>query len=488
MSMSITEKTKKYSTDASPSWNGYNHQGKVGIFVVLKLINELKIDYDTCAIYELELEWLEDFSILKNGEYIALHQVKTYKETMPSKYKEAIWLLLAKTIDIPKIKNTYLHTTVPISNIDNLRESILAYKISEKVETEVDNEGQEKKKSKNYWTPKQCKDHVLNSGRYEEAFDKFSLFSYGQSCLHCSMDEIEEKIKFQIKTLYKGVVTEQQLDRTYLHLLGLLDRHIRERHRDIQIGKKDQKVPISFQEILKVVQKNYELLSREYCIYLLRHEFNNITNQYIEDLEEEYQYSDDNVNKENLNRLINAVLELDDESFFKFCMKITPHHPVNDDNPESLLEALRNYIPETHMTEGYLEILKQIQHKIDSIKHMFFQKGEDSQNISYLPTTIIESNSKPKVGRMVDKILQNSILVEESLHEVDVMITKSINLQSLKPEKINSDLPEVDGEPLSYNHSLNRIKIDHKDYHNRIVKIKKIRMIDLKTAKRELDK
>lgn len=52
--------------DASPSWNGYNHQGKVALLVVLDMIRTEEISKEDMKDYELELEWLEDFSIKKN--------------------------------------------------------------------------------------------------------------------------------------------------------------------------------------------------------------------------------------------------------------------------------------------------------------------------------------------------------------------------------------------------------------------------------------
>lgn len=54
-----------YSTDASFSWKGYNYQGKVGLLVALKKIEEIRISEEDLADYSLELEWLEDFSIKK---------------------------------------------------------------------------------------------------------------------------------------------------------------------------------------------------------------------------------------------------------------------------------------------------------------------------------------------------------------------------------------------------------------------------------------
>lgn len=43
METKTIEGIESYSTDASPSWNGFNHQGKVAIYVVLKMFREGEI-------------------------------------------------------------------------------------------------------------------------------------------------------------------------------------------------------------------------------------------------------------------------------------------------------------------------------------------------------------------------------------------------------------------------------------------------------------
>ena len=60
--------------DASCSWNGYNHQGKLAIWYALKKIAELydsgKTEQENLSILEtyfLEIEYLEDFSF---GRYL----------------------------------------------------------------------------------------------------------------------------------------------------------------------------------------------------------------------------------------------------------------------------------------------------------------------------------------------------------------------------------------------------------------------------------
>ncbi|MEI8644332.1 hypothetical protein P4S56_09190 [Pseudoalteromonas sp. Hal056] len=80
----MAEDVKSALHDATPSWNGFNYQGKVGLYVCLKLILEnLQRDgldsesfNNFLGSYSVEYEWVEDFSIKNNGEYVSLHQVK----------------------------------------------------------------------------------------------------------------------------------------------------------------------------------------------------------------------------------------------------------------------------------------------------------------------------------------------------------------------------------------------------------------------------
>lgn len=81
--------------NATASWSGYLHQGKVGIFVSLKKINELinKPNQDLSK-WKVEYESAEDIDI-KNGSVVdSRHQVKAYKEAKyPNDYKDVLGIL-----------------------------------------------------------------------------------------------------------------------------------------------------------------------------------------------------------------------------------------------------------------------------------------------------------------------------------------------------------------------------------------------------------
>lgn len=121
--------------DASNSWNGYNHQGKLAILFAIRHIletydNTLSVDDNKKVLdeYFIEIEYLEDFSIGRhtnsNDEYYSVHQVKNHATRNAADYDSAL-LGLAYHVDaMPTLKNAYLHAT---TNIDFQGETVQDY-------------------------------------------------------------------------------------------------------------------------------------------------------------------------------------------------------------------------------------------------------------------------------------------------------------------------------------------------------------------------
>ena len=112
--------------DASNSWNGYNHQGKLAILLAIKEIIMLYDNTKTVeenenelSKYFLEIEHLEDFSIgrMVNGkeEYLSIHQVKNHASGAAQNYNSAFLGLVYHVQKMPTLKNAYLHTTTNIT-------------------------------------------------------------------------------------------------------------------------------------------------------------------------------------------------------------------------------------------------------------------------------------------------------------------------------------------------------------------------------------
>lgn len=108
--------------DASLSWNGYNHQGKIALYYAISqltaLIDRELSDQENIAkleSYFLELEYLEDFSVgqFVNGglQYSSVHQVKARNEQNVNQYESALLGLVNHLRTTPSIAEAYLHTT-----------------------------------------------------------------------------------------------------------------------------------------------------------------------------------------------------------------------------------------------------------------------------------------------------------------------------------------------------------------------------------------
>lgn len=97
----MTGIVKSVLHDATPSWNGYNYQGKVGLYVCLaNILREAQDGINLPAFdvfldqHHIEYEWIEDFSIKKNDDYLSLHQVKHKAKNKFSDHVEAIATIL----------------------------------------------------------------------------------------------------------------------------------------------------------------------------------------------------------------------------------------------------------------------------------------------------------------------------------------------------------------------------------------------------------
>jgi hypothetical protein len=112
--------TKSALHDATPTWNGFNYQGKIGLYACLCIIKQtyLKsgvtehIDHQYFDQFSIEYEWIEDFSILKNDAYQSIHQVKHYNASAFSNYLDAIDTIVCRRIGVISIDDLIPHVLV----------------------------------------------------------------------------------------------------------------------------------------------------------------------------------------------------------------------------------------------------------------------------------------------------------------------------------------------------------------------------------------
>lgn len=458
----VKNKKIDFYIDASPSWNGYNHQGKVGLLVVLDMIKKKKISEETIKEYELELEWLEDFSIKRNSKYISIHQVKTYDSSAPSDFKDAIWILLAKLLEISTIENAYLHTVKDMSFKNQINSKLPDYSMNES--DNGDN------------IPFKSKKSVDDSGRYEELFSKFRLYNYSneeddEDVFFCEMSNIEKIIKNKIQELSEKSLTSTHLSRVYYNLLGLIDNNIKEQH-DIIQKKKGKKVRIPFDKIFEVLNKNHEAISEDYAIYKMRSEFEIASAEYInnyKDILKEY-YADDETELNKFikfNKLVCNIGDLNNSDFLKFSLKIMPDTLIKKGSCDYEIE-LSNALNKTNLQNCFFKILKEIETGLDNNKWVYL-----SNNKAYLPSLINDDDDA-----FGNKIVLNRLFDNENpelLNEVDIIITKDITVISIKDEKFFSQIPFDDTEE------------GNRKRNDRITIMKKVGLMKIDDVRKELD-
>ncbi|EPV1122816.1 ABC-three component system protein [Vibrio harveyi] len=111
--------SKSVLCDATPSWNGYNYQGKVGLYVCLvnileeanKGINKPSFA-DFLNQHHIEYEWIEDFAIKRDETYLSLHQVKHKSENRFKDHLDAIETILLRKNGVLSDSDIFKYFTI----------------------------------------------------------------------------------------------------------------------------------------------------------------------------------------------------------------------------------------------------------------------------------------------------------------------------------------------------------------------------------------
>ncbi|CAO96785.1 ABC-three component system protein [Erwinia tasmaniensis] len=320
--MTVSNKTKGMLFDATNSWNGYSYQGRVGLYICLSTIARLLVNGDQAELdeisrYSLEYEWLEDFALLRDEEYISLHQVKHYNEAQFSNYISAFTTIFDRKLGKVSGQDLELYLRARFnSNGDNKEklaetvENIMSSFVSDQV-TDEDHylsvpyknySGQYRDEVSLYLKDainisnifKRCPVYIhtsLEIGRMKKptilCYDAFSKIQnrvenksepvLEKNCifhklkqgsgvnfeLSLSDSELNEKIDSLIKGLL-NILCPNTLEKTnelyQYHLLSLIDTHIQDRHGDLKnkmtSGYLSQaKKRISFLPVLDILRK-----------------------------------------------------------------------------------------------------------------------------------------------------------------------------------------------------------------------------------------
>lgn len=413
--------------DASSKWSGFNYQGKVAIYTVLYLINNpVKLDkkeIEDWSNYTLEIEGLEDFSILKNGEYISIHQVKAYTSAItPSKLTNAFWGLIGKSIENRTVQKSCLHTLKEVVKLANNTKDNITY-----IKNLEPNKEKEKKYKDTY------KD---NEALLEDAFKKLSFYNNHESYkLIVSLDKINILIKDEIKQYYINNsypnyrLDGEHLDKVLNNILGKIDEHIYKRHS----GELNQYNHISFEEIIKYITEVPDTVNHNYFLYNLKRNIFDTTLEYCKDCNE---LEEGNCNCEscNIKKYIEQLNKLDNSQFISYIRNINLNKKLGNDN------LIMDEITEiASQLTGYNDLLYRIEEN-KTYKGIKDNKIiDDISNKKYINTSMthLVPNQKRreveriKISQNILENLENNMELRLSAEGANGFISHDVDIESV---------------------------------------------------------
>lgn len=425
-------KIKYFLHDATPTWAGYNHQGSCGLLVAVNKIIKILIDDDKniskVKRFSIEFEGMEDFSILKDNKYIEIHQVKNNKHSGFSKYKESIWMLLAKTEMLNTVESSFLHLTHKLNKVSAADNSSLFNKFQGYA---VPKNISDDQRSNSYWTPRECyeyfdeltkddpKSYNSISDVYRESFQKFNIYKYRDKNYYITDTEISEEVKKSIKFFLEIIeeepITPKRVENVYNYLKAYLDENIAKRNevlknRDVESQYFSKK--ISFIDIYKILKTNLETLSIEAIVFKEKEKLNAAVEDFYLDIEGE---PDSKEIYEKQKEIINKINNLNVNELVTQFIYMNPNIQINKTDTNSFdlpnRENLKNTI---------IEMFAQIEKEINYENFVYI----DEEN-TYKPTTITSKRHKSVVKAIVKNTNKEMFstykyyITEALTHEID---------------------------------------------------------------------
>lgn len=464
--------------DATPSWSGYNYQGKVALYVVLDELCKLYSSNQTTEIenYSLELEWMEDFSIMyhENNElkYKTIHQVKAYDSESVGKYAEAIYGLIIKVLTTEDIEQAYLHTWRHIDiNASEWKGKIKELANNQVSKSEVISKLEELVKDNNKLS--EAVDRILNpkSGKVpsyikrilanmdeedkfcettvlkainralevtsliatdlesklsDEILSKVNLFYY-EGHDFCDLDDIKTKIKKKIKEhlelqeSYELAVSSDYNEVLYLYLLGKIDKNVTTRHKNF--GNENKlKIPfVDFNNILK--NRALTNHSKEYNLLHLKNKFFDFYHDYCKACSKKI------LESEICTRcnLMNAISEIEKKNlneFEKFCRIICPDIIGKINDPLVFQKLLESGGINGSLFKGLRDISKNYE------KHGGMFRYTSIENKTLLLTALEDKSIDNSSSFVCTKILKNKE-IDGIFMDIDELISKDFNEESI---------------------------------------------------------
>jgi hypothetical protein len=446
---------------ASSTWSGFVYQGKIAIYAVLKYINQLYPKIDEIKRLSLEIEYLEDFSILRDGEHVSIHQVKAKPTTNTiGSYNEANLNLLGKLAKYNSIQEASLHTAVKIKEFtkDDVSNNLKSFNVANK-----------KEELGKYKTK------LFEDGKFDEVYSKLKI-----SCNDgivpmervIELKEIKNLIINELKVFYLKWDTEkirekngsqENVNHIYSNLTYLIEDKVHKDHAKILI---EEKIIIKFEDILNILEHqsvfNY---SQSTVSSLLLH-------QLVDDFDEYcscYGISEENVElKETWLKHLIQLKKFHPSDFLMLCRKLTPNIILQ--NKDILgLEEYKNIMQTDGVVGSFFNGLNHFNDKLHEPKNVQNAYELLNDGVRYLLTTINKSGPVAHniVGKKIYENLSNDETMFKMLYEIDSYINSNIeekytgNIVHVKEDLGSEVVQEEDlKQTITSQKTINFVKVD----------------------------
>ncbi|HHW2965556.1 ABC-three component system protein [Pseudomonas aeruginosa] len=374
---------------AIPIWGGYVYQGKIALYCCLNAILEKGKE---CADLTLQLDSIDDFSILSDVGVVSLHQVKAYKSEYFSAYSGAVEGQILKAKEHPGSK-AYFH-------------------VSRSVNLPLD---------------------------YAEKFGSVQFYKYkvgGAEQDFCALNEVDELLELQVADFYKHLHGVQVYTGSKDHLClirGLLEdvivKRVMKMHATIQDSVGVLQRITAFNELIGF-SEFFEILEKEIIDDLLDENFFGMEIKknigvYFSEFCEECDLDHDDICK--LDRYLAKINLLDVNELKDFILSVAP-------DKKAKFGSIREYKDETINSDGMkMGLFRLFSELIEATYNSDVRGARFSWadgGVSYFPTSI--SSGPSNAASICKKIVDGAVKYDvDFLYESGLLITTDIDVESI---------------------------------------------------------
>lgn len=441
--------------DATPSWSGYNYQGKVAIhYVLCHIINKLRADpAHTFHGDSIILENNEDFELFVNGDLVSFHQVKAYAEQGFSSYDDALFGLVLNLYNQPGPVG-YIHTwkSISLPAGQNLQQAITAFTqvlINEHLATPANStisKAVNRSKNRNKtariigqafeaFTVDQVNDSLqLIVADPLLAISRMQIYLYGGDAC-CSINDINELIKsrlLDILAIRGGINTAKQVDSVFHHLLETLDCYVTKRHINKQ---NDELLQIDVRDVLAILDTDFDDVSSEYMAIKFKERFFCLFDEFMNN--PDYYTGPEDLDGFvcNLSQIRYSLMSANPDKLFAYYKNFSP--AVKFEGVTNIDQAFA--VNENGIADVLLRIFNSLDFQCcenDEGQNKLVYRSQKHPANYYLPTTINDRSPT----RIAKSLMANTRIVVD-LYEVNHLIYDGPQVMSLYEQATRHTTP-----------------------------------------------